>query len=155
MFVKNNTTNPTNELFGDYFHKMDKLLSQEMRVCWAHNTLKEYVSIQMIPGGLRLKRVPTFIYSDSFMKDWNDILSECSLSFMRLIIDQEALKVQQLHQEIESVKGTVINLTPDKSFRDRSDKMMASISKLEASIMRIKKVKYQHDSSDYQKNVYM
>lgn len=84
-----------------------------------------------------------FLYFDAFLKDWNDILSECSLSLMCLIISQEALKLQELDKEIEATKSTVANLASEKSFKDQNEKMRAYKNKLEAMIMRIKKVKYQ------------
>lgn len=152
MFGEEEVIIPTNDSQSDYFDKMEKLLSQETRVWWDYNTLKGYVAKNMIPRGLRIKKLPTLIYSDAFLIDWNNTLSECSLSLMRLIIDQEALKLQELSKEMTDLKNTVSDLATDKPFMDQNEKLMATINKLEATIMQVKKNKYQRDMSDYQKN---
>lgn len=38
----------------------------------------KYLRKGMIPGGLRLKKIPTTAYSDAFVIGWNQILSICS-----------------------------------------------------------------------------
>lgn len=53
-----------------------------------------------IPRGLRLRKLPTTIYSDHFIEEWNAILSKCSLDLMGLIVKQEEAKLVELRSHI-------------------------------------------------------
>lgn len=55
----------------------------------------------MVPRGLRLRKSPTTIFSESIMNEWYAILSNCSLSLMKLIMQQETIKMQALQEEIK------------------------------------------------------
>lgn len=105
----------------------------------------------MIPRGLRLKKTPTTVYTDTFMCKWNEILSTCSLSLMDLIVTHEMTKLQSLETEIIKIQENV-NVFADKDiFSTLHENVMRNVDKLETNIMQIKKAKFQRDLDDYNK----
>lgn len=75
---------------------LEKLKNTEMRTSWDANTLRMYTDRDMIPRGLRLKKIPTTIYSTEFTKEWNQILSKCSGDLIKLIIRYEDTKLIEI-----------------------------------------------------------
>lgn len=136
----------------DCFLNLEKLLISELKTWWDHNSLKMYIEKQMIPRGLRLKKIPTTSYSDAFITKWNDILSSCSLSLMDLIVTEEITKLQSLHAEIEKTQTNLNVYTDTEDFSSLQEKMTNNIAKLESTIMNLKKSKFQRDLEDYNKN---
>ncbi|OCT72119.1 hypothetical protein XELAEV_18035085mg [Xenopus laevis] len=71
-------------IFRDFEHKLTK----ELYIWWEMASLEKYVTSQMIPLGLRIKKFPSFMERDEiFMGSWNKILSDCSLRLMELMIE--------------------------------------------------------------------
>lgn len=77
---------------------LEKLKSSEMRIWWDSNTLKTYMDRKMTPRDLRLKKIPTTVYSPEFLDSWNSILSKCSLALMALIAEYEEIKLTDISQ---------------------------------------------------------
>lgn len=75
------------------------------------------------------------------MRDWNVILTDCSLSLMNLIhsgiFTQESLKIQELQQEIETLKNNIGDTVSNKDFVHINDKMLKNLDKLEILLMQV------------------
>lgn len=70
----------------DLFLKLEKPLIQELKVWSDHNTLKMHINKKFYQGVFSLKKLSTTIFSPTFLTKWNNILSECSSAFIKLII---------------------------------------------------------------------
>lgn len=69
--------------------KWEKLKNKQTRIWWDAATLKTYVEKSIIPRGLRMNKMPTSVQTDTFMVEWNSVLSDCSIKLMKLLIQQE------------------------------------------------------------------
>lgn len=134
------------------FNKMEKLLISEMKTWWDHNSLKKYVDKPMIPRGLRLKKTPTTMYTESFDTDWQIALSTCSITLMKLIISQEETKLQTLEGEINNTRLELDKYKDAEGFNMLNEKMTKNVDKLEQSIMQTKISKFKRDVEDYTNN---
>lgn len=88
--------------FIDKIHVLEKLMIQETKFWWDSITLQKYVDKYMITQGLRIKKIRTTVYSDSFKAEGNNILSNCSIQLINLIIKQEEEKLKQISEDIKN-----------------------------------------------------
>lgn len=157
VFVDNTAacgSNPNTDSSKDMkesFYSLEKLLISELKTWWDHNSLKMYIEKNMIPRGLRLKKTPTTVYTDTFTSKWNEILSTCSLSLMDLIVTHEMTKLQSLESEIIKIQDNLKVFADKEDFSTLQDNVMKNVDKLETNIMQIKKAKFQRDLDDYNK----
>lgn len=136
-------------IFFNRMRILEKLKLQETRIWWDLTTLQKYVDHNMIPRGLKLKKLPTNIYSEQFKEDWNTILSNCSIQLMNLIIKNESEKLKDLAENI-TIEETKLEEFKDLStFETEHKKLEDNITKLEDYIMQIKKNTFQRDLFDY------
>lgn len=138
--------------FMDKIRALEKLMIQENRVWWDSITLQKYVDRNMIPRGLRMKKVPTTIYSDTFKEEWNLILSTCSLKLIQLIIKQEEEKLKVLSEEIKTAESAVQEFKDSKDFDQEYQKIKDNVDKHEEWLASVKKTKFQRDIYDYSHN---
>lgn len=131
--------------------KLEKLKGKELRTWWDATTLKSYISKKMIPRGLRLKKFPTSNYSESFTTEWNDTLTDCSLKLMGLLVKQEDLMLNDLNIEIQALEQLITTEHNKEEYTLLKEKMETNLRKLEDDVMNMKKVKFNRDTLDYQK----
>lgn len=93
----------------------------------------------MIPRGLRLKKIPTTAYTEAFNADWQTALSECSLTLMKLIIEQETVKLQATEGEILTAHADLEKFKDAEGYNALFEKMNKNLEKLELSVMQTKK----------------
>lgn len=68
---------------------LEKQRAQHIRTTWNILTLEQYLEKKMVPRDLRLKKNPTFPVSEEFTSKWNEILTDCSLKLIQLLIMAE------------------------------------------------------------------
>lgn len=66
--------------------------------------MNTYVDISMIPTGLHINKFVTLIYSDEFLAEWNNILSDCSHCLLTLIIQYGHNKLKEVNVQIKETK---------------------------------------------------
>lgn len=88
----------------------------------------------MVPRGLRLRKLPTTVYSDQFKQDWNHTLSDCSLQLIRLITAKEEKLLQELRADIKDIQNKLQTFIAVPSFMQFDAKMKENLAKLEAAI---------------------
>lgn len=96
----------------------------------------------MITRGLRLKKFPTTVYLDSFVQQWEQALTDCSLTLMRLIVTHEESLLLETRTEIQHME----------LFNTLDSRIQQNLSKLEKSIADIKQKKYTRGIQDYATN---
>lgn len=53
---------------------------------WHAITLSEYIRNKMIPRGQRIKKAPSGMDSESFIRAWESVRNRCSSALMAIII---------------------------------------------------------------------
>lgn len=135
--------------FSEKIKDLEKLKLLESRVWWDHTTLQNYLDKGIIPRGLRIKKVPTTVFSEDFTKEWNEILSACSSKLMELIVKQESAKLTELTTKLDEIDK---DLTPYKTlpeYQAQIQRMESALDKQEETIIANKKSKLQRDLHDY------
>lgn len=123
---------------------------QETKIWWDSITLQKYVDKNMIPRGLRIKKIPTKFYSELFKEEWNNVLSACSVQLMKLIIKEEEELLKQISEDIKNADLAVNQYKDVKDFDDQYQKLKDKIDNLEEWISTIKKKgKFTRDVRDY------
>lgn len=131
---------------------LEKLLMKETKIWWDFTTLKKYVEFKMVPRGLRLKKIPTTIYNDSFLEKWNSILTTCSFKLIDLIISFEETELNVTRDEIKVAQDNLKKLKIGEEYKTLDEKINKNIADLQKSITEMKKSKFNRDSRDYQTN---
>lgn len=131
--------------------KLKSLKLKETRLWWDQATLKSYIEKQMVPRGLRINKRTATVYSQTFTAEWNDILTQCSLDLMKLIVKYENDSLKTVGSEITRLQSIITSavLAPNLSRLQRE--IEQNIQKLEAHIIETKKSKFRRDTQDYEK----
>lgn len=128
---------------------LEKMLVREMKTWWDLSTLRKYIDKEMIPRGLRLRKFPTTIYNEEFIKNWENTLTDCSCKLIKLIIHQEETILVEIRNEIESAQAAVAVHSQLEAFNTLDTRIKENLSKLEKSITEIKQRKFLRDIQDY------
>lgn len=136
----------------DLMSNMEKLRNKQLCVWWDANTLHSYIAKNMIPRGLRIKKVPSAKYSEDFIVKWNEILSECSLNLMRLLVEQEKTMLRDISVEIQTVVTALTPFQVSAEYTNLKTAMDDNLTKLEELITETKKEKFNCDNADYKSN---
>ncbi|XP_072010785.1 uncharacterized protein [Engystomops pustulosus] len=134
------------------FKNLEELLEEESRTWWDQTTLKAYLDKNYIPRGLRVKKIPSNIYSETFVTEWNMILSECSSKLMNLIVKEETTKLQELSTKIEEIRQILKESTSNTDYDTQNLRIQQHIESLEEKIATTKKSKWLREEYDYINN---
>ncbi|OCT67205.1 hypothetical protein XELAEV_18038488mg [Xenopus laevis] len=126
-----------------------------IRLRWEISSLENYVKSKMVPRGLRLKKTPGQNLKKSggqeFIDKWNNILSECSLKLMQLMIDESTRKILQINKQVALEKRTLEEKKEDKQFAELNENVKKDLIKIQQEIKIQKKRKFIRDTDDYKK----
>lgn len=133
----------------DCTKKLERLMLNESRIWWDQNTLQTYLDRKIVPRGLRLKKVPTFVYSEEFLIRWNDLLSDCSLKLIELIVQTEKMRLKEIEREILDMKVEIQQQLEQQPYEEILTSIQDKVNKYEKDIAQVKTKKLQRDSNDY------
>lgn len=138
----------------DHFALLKKLKSlklKETRLWWDQATLKSYIEKQMVPRGLRINKRTATVYSQTFTAEWNDILTQCSLDLMKLIVKYENDSLKTVGSEITRLQSIITSAVLPPNLSRLQREIEQNVQKLEAHIIETKKSKFRRDTQDYEK----
>ncbi|OCT97272.1 hypothetical protein XELAEV_18009496mg [Xenopus laevis] len=136
-------------IFREFEHKLTK----ELHIWWEIASLEKYVTSQMIPRGLCIKKFPSYMHRDEvFMISWNKILSDCSFRLMELMIEHKTKVHRDVKIELKMIEKDIEQYKTQTRFDNIYESIKNNIKKLESDIMESKKKKYNRDSLDYMKD---
>ncbi|XP_071995394.1 uncharacterized protein [Engystomops pustulosus] len=149
IFSKQGTENSSVRFL---MQELEIQMSDQVKIWWDYTTLQSYLERAMIPRGLRIKKLPTVVYNDDFSKQWNQILSECSLNLMKLIISMEKEKLSAIEGDIAKIRESLKPHIDKQEFKDLDVKLKENIADMENAITQIKQNKFNRDLRDYEKD---
>ncbi|OCT78050.1 hypothetical protein XELAEV_18029147mg [Xenopus laevis] len=77
----------------EFFINLESKTLKEIKLWWEIASFEKYITLNMIPRGLRIKKYPTSRTSNiELMNNWNSILSDCSPRLMNLIVETEIME---------------------------------------------------------------
>lgn len=138
--------------FIEKLRALEKLLLQENKLWWDFTTLHKYVEKEMMPRGLRIKKLPTTVFSEEFLTEWNGILTHCSTQLINLIIKYEEPKIALLSEEVKKAEQDLQEYKDLNTFDEEYKKLKNNVDKNEEWIASIKQNKFQRDLFDYAHN---
>lgn len=133
-------------------YKLENLMHKELKTWWNCTTLNSYLEQQMIPRGLRINKHTATMYSEVFVQEWNQTLSECSLKLMSLIVKEEQNRLLTLKEDIDKLQGEINSSLSADVLSKWNDKIQIKLTKAEDLITKTKKAKFQRDKLDYQQD---
>lgn len=101
--------------------ELEDLLLREMRIWWDLSTLKKYMEKNMVPRGLRIRKFPSTACTEEFKLRWEQVLTDCSLNLMKVIVSQEESMLQETKEMIVTLQNTVKEYSDLDSFNSLDD----------------------------------
>lgn len=152
IFTDDPTSNNANGNYRQDMNALEKLFLKEAKTWWDLSSLRSYIEKNMIPRGLRIKKMPTTLFDDAFMTKWNDILTDSSIRLMQLIVSYEETALVSIRKEIKDIQTSLQQHVGLTEIQEWDTKLKANISKLEMDIVAMKKSKFQRDLNDYKQD---
>ncbi|OCT76519.1 hypothetical protein XELAEV_18031722mg [Xenopus laevis] len=140
----------------DSIWKLEKLMVKELKIWWDTITLEKYVSLQMVPRGLRIRKFPAYEITDTdFIKRWNNVLSDCSLKLMQLLVERNQGVLDELNANInilqEQFKSPLAGASREDNEYDRWEiNIKQKLAEIETELINTKTFKFNRDSTDYE-----
>lgn len=135
------------------FHKLESLMAKEIKAFWDVNALTEYLTLEQIPRGLRIKKFPTFEINEEETKlEWTNTLSACSFKLMRIIISVKQKELDRVQNEVTTVQKELADHQSKPGYAELDDQLNKKLDKLERSVISTKKDKRIRDQLDYDTN---
>lgn len=101
--IQTNCNTDTEQEIGinQYMAKLKRVLKKKANLHWHIEFLHKYVRENINPLGLRIQLYPSFqVTSPEFKLKWENILTQCSLELMKLLILHYQTELNTLDQEI-------------------------------------------------------
>lgn len=106
----------------------------------------------MIPRGLRINKSATSLQTPDLKKQWEDILSECSIKLMKLLIEDENHQLILIQEEINKLEVTVKTQLVFSEWEKWQNTVSDNLKKMEENIIMTKQSKFERDLHDYSNN---
>ncbi|XP_056407734.1 uncharacterized protein LOC130303239 [Hyla sarda] len=106
----------------------------------------------MVPRGLRLRKFPTTIFSEQFKAEWEELLNDSSLRFVKLIIKHEETALTEITSKISELQNSISKYEHHPTYVDLNQKISGNIVKMETLISQTKENKFLRDLQDYKSN---
>ncbi|XP_056387361.1 uncharacterized protein LOC130282757 [Hyla sarda] len=132
--------------------QVENLMIKETKVWWDHKTLTTYLNKNMVPRGLRLKKRPVKVYSQTFLAKWDWALLDCSAKLMKYIVEEEETELADLQKEMENLKTSLTEFKTHQESPRLEEAVLEKLDNIESEIMDIKINKFQRDTHDYNKD---
>lgn len=152
IFTDDPTSDNTAGSYRQDMCTMEKLFLREAKTWWDLSSLRTYIEKRMIPRGLRMKKIPTTQFDNDFTTKWNNILTDCSINLMELIVSKEEEAMIQIRNDIKATQSSLQQYLGLPEMQEWDTKLKANIMKLEADIVSMKKTKFQRDLNDYKQD---
>ncbi|OCT55727.1 hypothetical protein XELAEV_18004523mg [Xenopus laevis] len=123
---------------------------KQTKLWWEITAWEKYLSHNIIPRGLRIQLAPAeHLVSDHFVKQWNELLTSCSIGLMRLIKVTEEGLLEQTNSEVANNLKLIQSFKEDISFKKRESELQTNIDKLAAELKTRKWRKFSRDKTDF------
>lgn len=123
----------------------------QIKVWWDSTTFTCYIQNHMVPRGLLIKKTAMSIQTPEFKKRWDDILSDCSIKLMQLIVEDEEIQLKKIDNEIKELESSVKSDFASPNWEKWANTLSTNLKELEERIMSVKQ-KFERDLRDYDNN---
>ncbi|XP_075445755.1 uncharacterized protein LOC142490158 isoform X1 [Ascaphus truei] len=138
------------EDFHPILAQLEKTLMLESKQWWEATTLSKYLENHRIPRGLRVRKKPTGdAHNEGFMREWNEILDQCSFSLMKLLVHQRRKTLAELDGHILDMKIQLDPYKDNKELLALEPTIKKRLDQAELEIVQIKQQKFFRDKQDY------
>lgn len=128
-------------------------MAKEIRAFWDIKTLTDYISLKKIPRGLRIKKFPTFEFTDEESKlEWTYALSTCSFKLMNIIIASKQKELDWVQSEMALIQKDLTAQQGAQEYASLDGQLNKRLDKLERNVISIKNDKRIRDQLDYDSN---
>ncbi|OCT77876.1 hypothetical protein XELAEV_18028973mg, partial [Xenopus laevis] len=113
-------------------------------------TLAEYMKVNRIPRGLRVRLCPTLFASDKeFCTRWEAIINKCSSDLMLATMERLQTELPGIKKQIESVETEIRNAFAPDVVAQVKEKLAPHMQGFRTEVETRKRSKFQRDANDY------
>ncbi|XP_040285854.1 uncharacterized protein LOC120999044 [Bufo bufo] len=142
-------TSPSELKSRDLERESRRLLNYELHCV----TLAEYLKVQRIPRGLRIRTRPTFFKDDAeFCNKFERILNKCSFDLIALTLSYLQEAITKTKGEIKTIEEQLTAVLPADEFQQLHTKIESSLQNHKKEVESTKRNKFLRDTEDYRLN---
>ncbi|XP_044147956.1 uncharacterized protein LOC122936026 isoform X2 [Bufo gargarizans] len=131
--------------------KIKDLLKKRIKIWWNKASLEQYLQKEIIPRGLRLQFFPAFEVDDpSFVGKWEDTLTRCSRTLIKLLIGADRKSLETIEKEIDNIREQIQRAVPVEACESFDSELEEDLVRWEKEIQGLKVKKFQRDLVDFQ-----
>lgn len=125
----------SNEIFWTY----KNLLERKTNLYWHVAYLQKFIAEGIIPFGLRIKLFPHFKNpTPAFKNNWEQTLTECSLSLMNLLINEHKSELANVDIELQNTNAKLLTFTTVEGFVTREKQISDNLTKISKQLITTK-----------------
>lgn len=146
--IQTNCNTDTEQEIGinQYMAKLKRVLKKKANLYWHIEFLQKYVRETINPLGLRIQLYPSFqVTSAEFRLKWENILTQCSIELMKLLILHYQTELNTLDQEILHLQTSNETIREHTLFSKRVQEIKEYITKITKDIIYKKQNKLSKD----------
>ena len=87
------------KLNDGYTTKLDHLLQKSIRYKHHYENYKESLELDLIPAGLKIKKLPAF--TPNFYSEWNQVLHKAEKELVNLLLIESSKVVEKTERDVE------------------------------------------------------
>ncbi|XP_044156754.1 uncharacterized protein LOC122943231 [Bufo gargarizans] len=116
-------------------------------------TIAEYLKVQRIPRGLRIRTRPTFFKENQeFCEKFEQILNKCSFDLMTLTLSYLHNAISTTKTEIHTIEEQLQDIITPEDYNQLKEKITTSLAQQRKEVETTKRNKFFRDTEDYRHN---
>lgn len=108
-----------------------------------------YLEDHMIPRGLRLRKKCTSMFPEPFKEKWQAILTKASMELMKLLVDYQKQKLEEVQNDLNEVSLQLQPLVSTPDHKEKIERIDKTLDVQDTRISEIKRSKHERDQIDY------
>ncbi|OCT96826.1 hypothetical protein XELAEV_18009041mg [Xenopus laevis] len=132
------------------FRELERLKRKTVSYDLHLRTLAEYIKMQRIPRGLRVRLYPTLFAQDKeFCQKWEAIVNKCSNDLILATMEQIQKELPEMERAVETEAELIRNSFPAEAVAEGTSKLTDHLDKFRVEVEARKRSKFQRDAADY------
>lgn len=132
------------------FNELLKVCKEYTTSWWEVQSLENYIKQSIVPRGLRVSLQPSErVKSETLKVKWEKEATSSSLRFMRLLLEEEKITLQNLTKKLEDQIDTTLKFRSDPDFEAKEVDLQSKLIKHQAYIKQRKHSLFLRDSVDF------
>ncbi|CAH2221814.1 Hypothetical predicted protein [Pelobates cultripes] len=135
---------------NNVFFSIQQLYKLQIKGYWEVTSLRHYLDQKLVPRGLRPEiSTPDKVNTEDKLKEWNDILINCSYKLMQFLVKLEEENFEKVNKDLQNEVIKVKEFQSNSEYTLMENKLQNNIDNFTTHIKEKKHYKFQRDYKDF------